>query len=432
MQSLEIKHKLIESLPVFKFKDWTLYGFCIGLDTIKSLDELEGSWFAWKRKVSGEVCLRADASASIRCYVTNVENKILISDDLDSLAIRVNSDINKTTKIHFENTGYLFGHRTIYETIYKIPPLTTLCFREEEVFIKDHFYDLNKLTFDFAAFETLFSKLPINNLKVLLMYSGGSDSHALAMLLKSKGIPYEAVFLDDGNRNGDRKRALKQAAKSGIKLCVLPINEDGTIENDIAEIMTYDKHYSKLHFYGMREVARLYGTELIIINGQGADTLFALGPSEMSIQSFLKRVAIHFDGLLYRIATLVLSVFYKKKMLLKKSNKADLYASFSVFKNYLFSKVDVEMEAWKQFFKDDRFLHSSKWKQLLSIKRFGFLGGSDNQVVVKSCHYSGIYRVFLPFSSSIAMRIALGIEDTSRITRITRPKQEIRRYAKIR
>ena len=65
------------------------------------------------------------------------------------------------------------------------------------------------------------------------------------------------------------------------------------IEEAIRRKMFFDRHYSKIHFYGVAELVKKWGADIVMINGQNSDAILSFGPSETKLTSYLKRYLLY-------------------------------------------------------------------------------------------------------------------------------------------
>ena len=430
MQSLKVDHPIIQGEPTLSFGGWQIWGFVVGQDVKNDLAELEGSWIAIKENEAGQIEIRADASASVRVYTAKKDEVIYCYGDLDDLAQVVGAGLNEGLKAHFDETGYFFAHRTCYTEVYRVPPLCTITWGEEESpILNDHFYSLPPESSLFGDLESRVNHIDKDE-KIILMFSGGADSLAIALALKKQNREFTCVFLDDGKRDPERVRASLKAMEFGLDFEAISVKDDGSLESEIQRLQKYDKHYASLHFYGARQIARQFGKNILVLNGQGADTLFGLGPTEASLQSLLKRLALYSNEMAFIFSNVLLALLYRRQMLLSSKNEDSYFASFLVFRNYLFGKTEHSIALWDSVFMNESFKCSAKLTKLLSIKRLGFLAGSDNQVVYNSLRCNGIMKIFLPFSSARAIAFAKNRMMQNPSELVWGPKSFINNYVK--
>lgn len=415
--NLEIcNHSKMQLLTPFVKDGWTCYGYIIETD-LPGMINSDGCWFAYKIE-DDRILFLSDSSASIRVYFIKRDETVYISDDLDYLAERFDCSLAKDEYNMFLAQGYQFGLRTIFDGIWKLAPCTQITIEKRGISVHDYFYQL------IPSFNLNAISHSLRNLRgeeIVLMFSGGMDSKFLANTLQDLKIPCHLVFLDDGRRNRDKNRALKEADKLNLKLNIIEIESDGTEESVIKEKQKYDRHYSVLHYYGAKEIVKRYGDQVVVVNGQGSDTILALGPSEKSLQSLLKRVALNSGGILFGVVNSLLGIIYRKRLIIN-SNSLDYWISMAQLWRYMLIADTYRAESVVESIVSEDFQLSKDWIKKLSLKRLGFLSGSDNQVVINSLYNAGIKKVYLPFSSVSLLCYSKGLSQSSFVSRVFRPK----------
>ena len=384
--------------------------------------EIEGIWFAIKIE-NNFIEIISDVCSSHRVYYETINNVLFLYDTLDKIK---NKEINENAQIYFNENGYFFGSDTIYTSIYRLPGLVKTKVTETKITETDLFFSIKNNNTDFKSDLIFFLKESTkerHNSKVILMFSGGFDSIAIAKCLIELDINFTSIFFDDCKRDGERKKALKSAKKLNLDFEIIKLELGDELDYLIDRYQKFDKHYSKLHYYAAREISELYGNDSYVINGQGSDSVLSLGPSETSLQSFLKRAALYSPWPLRFFINLLLSLIYRKLLYIgNDSNK--FYQSFSSFKRYLLINYENKCSSYLNLTTSKLFIDSSKIKKLLSIKRFGFIMGSDNQVVINSLKAFNINRIIMPFSSVFMFKHS--IYNTDRFKEIYSPKKIVK------
>ena len=385
--------------------------------------EIDGMWIALKVS-DKKIEMIADACGSIRTYYKMNGNTLILFDTLNE---NEKLEKNKAGEDYFIENGYFFGTDTIYKKIYRLPGLIFTEITNSEITESDMFFKISPPINNFKFDLNWFLKKSINNSNnqgVYLMFSGGSDSVCLANSLNELNIEFKAIFFDDSKRENDKIQAIKVAKNLNLDFEVVKLKIEDNLDCLIEKYQKFDKHYSKLHYYAAKELVIRYGEDINVINGQGSDSVLSFGPSEVSIQSFLKRIAIYSPFFLRIPINILLSIIYHKTLYLGLKNN-QFYESFSSFKRYLFVNSKNNCFSYKRLVSSDGFLKSSNTAKLLSIKRLGFLMGSDNQVVINSLKSFNVDSIILPFSSLFMFRHS--IYNVNRVKEIFLPKYLIKR-----
>lgn len=396
--------------PIFKNK------------TELNFHDIEGIWIAIKKE-NFFIEIISDVCGSHRVYYETINNVLFLYDNLDNTNCK---EINENGQTYFNENGYFFGSDTIYKSVYRLPGLVKTVIKEDKITETDLFFSIQNNNIDFKSDLILFLKESLKervNSNVILMFSGGFDSISIAKSLIELDVNFKAVFFDDCRRDAEKLKAVKSAKKLNLNFEIIKLEIGDELDYLIDKYQKFDKHYSKLHYYAARMISELYGRDSYVINGQGSDSILSLGPSELSLQSFLKRAAIYSPWFLRFFINLLLSLIYRKLLYIRNdSNK--FYQSFSSFKRYLLVNYANKCSSYLNLISSKDFIYSSKIRKLLSIKRFGFIMGSDNQVVINSLKAFNINRIIMPFSSVFMFKHS--IYSIDRFKEIYSPKKIVK------
>ena len=179
---------------------------------------------------------------------------------------------------------------------------------------------------------------------------------------------------------------MKIAKENNFNLLSIDINLNNIDEKKIVNSMLFDFHFSILHFEGLKKIKKIFGKNINIICGQSADSLFSYGASASTVSHLYSRISFFYNNLfLSFIAKFFLEKKYKRKILFFNIKKEYLF--FLSFYYYLFleKKLYLRSNKIRQTVDDLKLKLINKKDFLMYLKIFGFLQGSDNQVVVKSC-----------------------------------------------
>ena len=190
---------------------------------------------------------------------------------------------------------------------------------------------------------------------------------------------------------------MKIAKENNFNLLSIDINLNNIDEKKILNNMLFDFHFSILHFEGLKKIKKIFGKNINIICGQSADSLFSYGASASTVSHLYSRISFFYNNLfLSFIAKFFLEKKYKRKILFFNIKKEYLF--FLSFYYYLLveKKLYLRSNKIRQTVDDLKLKLINKKDFLMYLKIFGFLQGSDNQVVVKSCIINN-FNLIMPY-----------------------------------
>ncbi len=243
--------------------------------------------------------------------------------------------------------------------------------------------------------------------KIILCFSGGVDSTLLALLLKEAGLPFDAVFFKpepfykEAYIDYCRARYTANQLSLELKEVEIPLVEAIKGGGEIARTIPFDRHFSLLHFYGMHQISEKYGNDIVVLNGQGADSILSFGPSSKSKGDLAARALIYKPfGLVARVAASLVN-FKNHHNISAPSNETEFLRAFFDHYNY-YTVLQNDSEQSNNEYIDRviepiavKFVNQSSL--LMYLKIYGFLQGSDNQVVLQAARSAGISNVVLPY-----------------------------------
>lgn len=340
-----------------------------------------------------------------RIYYWNKEYDLFVTDDV--FRFLSEDDLKKFEIDEFENEyfnrhGYTSGDSTRWEKIKKIAPSSLFTVDKNGINIQST-WKLNdiKNTPNDAAFKESIYESVINTLKplansnrpIVLCFSGGKDSTYLAKIMNHLGIHYDMAFFRDYTLKVNNKefiKANKQAGLLGKQLKVIDITnlKDYETEERIRLFNIFDKHYCRYHFYGLEELKKQYGSNLIIVNGQNADSILSYGPSEEKMTSLMKRYLLYGSNtFLKKMFAAAIGFAFRKKFKVPESDTERLCAFYDNFKYCLLLDKD-NSPSYTTWLKDKIFyLTKSATGKALDVKYMylksqSYMQSSDCQVVV--------------------------------------------------
>ena len=245
--------------------------------------------------------------------------------------------------------------------------------------------------------------------EVVLFFSGGVDSTLLALLLRVSKRVFYPVFMKARPFYRDNYesylRAEANASYLGLHLHEIEIDiesNDGTLAA-IARAMPFDRHPARLHFGALDQIQKRYGSDIIILSGQGADNVLSFGPSGRTKGDFAARALIyHAYGVLAKAAAKAVGRALRGRFRAPVSEIEYLTAFFDP-QQYYAVLDDADPASYRQYIEAAvmRLAASLKSKPalLMYLKTFTYLQGADNQVVYASARKAGIERINLPYTS---------------------------------
>lgn len=364
------------------------------------------------------VKVTTDILGGYRVYYCNTGNgQVLISDDFIHLKGQlVNYTRNKYELQYWEKHGFTTGKGTFFKEILKVSPSSSLVINENSINEISYFKDISRepsIRFHVERvhedLSNTISRLKKYDKQVVLLFSGGRDSCLLLQYLIHYNIPYEAVFLKMNPisriGNQDLEKARVYAAQFDVKLNEIEIKLDRISQKEKLKIIAdqvLDKHYSLLHFMGLKKIKEKYGSDIIILNGQSSDSILSFGPSENSIMSLFRRNIMYSSTSFFsKLGLILLMLKTRKAFRLARNTEDSLVALFDEYKytRVIESSKSEDYLAYLSNYiidktKDLQSFHSKE----MYTKILSFCQGSDNQVVVKSALENGL-NVLMPFAT---------------------------------
>ena len=392
------------------------FGFPISNNFDLEYNNYKGSWIKIKI-TSKNVEVVTDIIGAYRLYYTKLKDIIYISDNYQFLLEKIKKvELNEMEYEYWKKHDYTTGGNTLFKKIKKFKPATVNKISsleiEENLYFKDLKSNPNELMHTKKVFNDLndtFSNIKKNNKKIVLMFSGGKDSCLLALFLIQHKINFVAVFLKIEptfkHANLDFQKVTKVAEALNIKLKIIKINLHSFSEKEQLEIslnQLMDKHFTPLHYIGVKKIKENYGKEILIVNGSTSDSIFTFGPSESSIISYLRRnMMFKPKSILSKIGIILLNFKTKKHFKIGKNKKEQLLA---LMDEYRYCRVldTKKTDKYYNYLSSKLFFAEKKLTNYLSLemyaKTFTFLQGSTQQIVNNSCKYYQIKSI-MPFAS---------------------------------
>lgn len=361
-----------------------------------------------------------DILGGYRLYYTKINNQWFFSDDYQYLldSLKCQPSIDKQQLCYWKNHRYTLASGTLFKEIKKLLPASHLTINADTIAIESYFKDYsnrpcyksiirNGYSIIAGQLQKVYNDNPLS--KFLLFYSGGSDSTFLLMMLKKLEIPFECVLIRYNPRWSVSEKEYCEAIN---KLKALGISDYRILDIDLNEAlknhvetakkeMLFDRHIS-VHFYETyKRVAETWNDDVVIVNGQSADSILSFGPSDLIPGFFVKRCILYSNWLTNLILDPLIRVYLKDKFRMPWTERGKLRSMldeweyfFAIRKECSYLSLindtldEIELSGLKQF--------PSK---RMYAKIISFLQGPDNQVVIRAANHFGIHKVIMPFTA---------------------------------
>lgn len=409
----------------------TLFGFpLLDNDIIPDLhDSFEEflqrtkGYFAFIHHECNKITISTDITGGYRLYISRAGTNILISDDFYWLVNQTSApglSWNENEYLFWVRHRYTTGRGTFFNEIEKLEPASIYSISVEGVnkrcwfpYVK-HYPSVDRhVQLVHEDLLTTFEGLKKLSHHCILFFSGGIDSLLLAMLAKEYHLSHSLVFLRSNPRYHENEKdvfkALAGADFLGKPLEMIEVDlhlSDTSRLRKISHYQILDRHLCLLHYGGMEDIRNRYGDNCIVVNGQSSDSILSFGPSSHGIGGIARRILMlpETSLLLKRIATVAI-----------KAKKHSKNYSIPVGLNQ-FLEAFFDEESYIALIDRNRSQDYSRYLQsfiteikdvredvllsvMMRLKLFGFLQGSDNQVVLRSAHSVGIHQVIMPYAT---------------------------------
>ena len=418
----------MQSVPAYESSDTKVWGFVWeGLELLLNeewsvgvLNSISGYFFAIRNR-DHKIQMANDFLAGYRVYFVKTKNVITISEDYCVLM-----DIMKEQVRHIEGDqeeiAYWKKHRytlnkgTLIRNLKKFSPATLVTIDGERVAESTYYKNVSRKTDSRKLLENNFEIVKRElialyesnvNKTFILFYSGGVDSTLLLLLCKELKIPVKCLLI--------RYQPMWSVNIQDIAFAQKNLERYG-MDNDIIDVDLYDayKRFGKnamsdmlfdrhlaVHFYETyRTVSERYGDDVVIINGQSADSILSFGPSLFTKGNMIKRMILAFSqgpiSIIGKAICRIINSSYDMP-----SGKDEACYAMLDDTNYLFL-TDRKCQYNDMLKREVNEMYSlgidSYEGMRMYCKMIGFLQGSDNQVVIRAANKSGIHSVCMPFT----------------------------------
>jgi len=375
-----------------------------------------------------------------RVYAKVNKGVPLFSEDLDCILDGTES-LNKYETYLYEIKGYTSRHFTLYENVYRLIGSQIYTFNMEGGFLSEMLIEPGELSVkktDFPAFEKIvnetFKHFFDYNRRNVIQFSGGVDSLVLAMYASGQSYDYSLLTGRMRNPSLDQNQydVISSVKKSFLLNAAIDIVDVDLLSNKFKDFheslknkMRFERHFGKLH---IQLAEYLKGSDCLVVNGQNADSIICLGPSErFNISLSVRGVLSGFKGALSRffissyitkvVNTLPEGSVDSTKKFLKRSSKFKVFKSKSEYflSNMFFGLGYLPVVTLEYDFEDEfyQYLHDnyidpySRYSidEVLFISKLQmFMHGGDHRVVLCSNEEVGL-DVCLPFTTLAMLRL---------------------------
>lgn len=372
-----------------------------------------------------ELKVTSDLIGGYKIYYWQQGDDIYISDDIYEVLIATEKfEIDTNDLRYFERHGYLLCDRTFRRGLYRLSPCSTLVVNEKGLTVASNWTlgnvirqpDERKYVDAVrSAVDESLGQLQGAKEKIILCFSGGTDSLYLAKRMMALSIDFDIVFWTTDHQ------ALK-TAKKGAKLInkdliVIDVSDySKELQKVVSKEMFFDKHYSRIHYVGCQKIVEKYGSGVILVNGQNSDSILTYGPSETKFTSYWKRYFMYGENYFIKwIYKTIIEIGFRRRFIVPKTEGDMNRALLDNFKYCLILDKNEPSEYQKyldNFLKEikDKIFFSNQNNLWMYIKTITHITGSDTQVCVNSARHFG-FQLLLPFATENFMRAALAYKD---------------------
>lgn len=445
-------HFSMQSQPDYSHNGVNVWGYVYkGLEILLSgewskekLLGVNGYYFAIK-ECDDAISITNDITGGYRCYYVMKDDILYVSDRYVTLFDTVlggKATLNEGMYEYWKKHRYTLDDDTLFKDLHKFSPAALVSFHHGGLYVDTYFPDCmrtpNYKKIVYGIHNDVKEQLMSiyhqeRDKKFVVFYSGGADSTYLLLTMRELKIPFQCVTIRYIPRWSLNE---PEVAKAIMNMENLGINDYEVIDvnlNDalkqygdiVTDELLFDRH-TAVHFYATySKIVEQFGKDIVIINGQSADSVLSFGPSVKRKSDLVKRILLYSHSWMARWYDIPIKCVSKRYRMPR--NSEEKYEAFLDDNNYFFL-VDTKCpykNVLEKVHKDRRILnlanHESK---CLYLKTIGFLQGPDNQVVLKSARHFGIKSIVMPFvAPSVMMRVA---QYKNNAREIVNPKYAVR------
>lgn len=384
-----------------------------------TLNSISGYYIAVRTEKNTIVVVN-DILGGYRLYYARIDGKWCFSDDYQYLLKRLNCKptIDELQLKYWMNHRYTLSSGTLFNEIKKLPPATRLTVNVESLEVKSYFNDYENTPCYKRLMEKGYSVISEQLCEAyknnrhstfLLFYSGGTDSTFLLKTLQKLKIPFECVLIRYSPRWSVSEKEYSEAIN---KLRAFGITDFKTLDVDLNEAinnhvetaakeMLFDRHLS-VHFYETyKRVMETWGDDVVIVNGQSADSILSYGPSDLIPGFFVKRCILYSNWLTNLILDPLIRIYLNNEFRMPWTRREKLRSMLDEWEYFFAIRRNCPYVSLLNRTLDDenvkRLKHFASKRMYLKI--ISFLQGPDNQIVIQAANHFGINKVIMPFTA---------------------------------
>ena len=413
-----------------------------------TLNSISGYYVAIRTEKNTTVIVN-DILGGYRLYYARIDGKWCFSDDYQYLLKRLNCKptIDELQLEYWTNHRFTLSSGTLFNEIKKMPPATRFTVDIDNLNVESYFNDYGNTPCYNRLMENGYSVISEQLCEVyknnshstfLLFYSGGTDSTFLLKTLQRLEIPFECVLIRYNPRWSVSEEGYYEAIE---KLRTFGINDYKTLDVDLNEALTnhvetakkemlFDRHLS-VHFYETyKRVAETWGNDVVIVNGQSADSILSFGPSDLIPGFFVKRCILYSNWLTNLFLEPLVRVYLKNEFRMPWTKRGKLRSMLDEWEYFFAIRKNCPyVSLLNETLEDEnvkRLKHFAAKRMYLKI--ISFLQGPDNQIVIQAANHFGINKVVMPFTAPAFIYNV--VRNKSNIREIFRGKYFVRDHNK--
>lgn len=396
--------------------DYVFFGHPLG--NLKSTDynNIRGSWLKI-RITESKIEIVTDIIGTYRLYYLKDKKGLHISDNYIFLLNKISEiKINKFEYDFWKTHDFTTGGKTFFIGLNKFKPATENII-QNNILVENLYFKNLPLIRDsqkhtekvFEDLNETFKSIKSLNKKVILMFSGGKDSCLLAFFLMRHKINFKSVFLKlEPTFNQafiDLQKVKRISSFLNLDTEIISVNLNSFSEEEftkIQQLQLIDKHFTPIHFKGVEEITRIYGKDILILNGSTSDSIFSFGPSENSKISYIRRHMMFSPrSIISKLGVKMLNFKTKRAF---KLGETDDELILALMDEYKYCRV-LDKSKSKEYY--EYLLHELAFaKNTLTnfnslemyAKNYTFLQGTTQQIIHNSCRYNQV-KYLMPFAS---------------------------------
>lgn len=414
----------IEQNPYYQGNNIKLYGFPI-LESFnispnqinQNIDKYFKGYFLCILEEKGNIIIQNDLFGNFKLFYRYYDNGFIkFSDNWENLLLPSDQlTKDKDQYAYFLDHKFTLGDSTFFKEIKKVVPGSKIIISKNKVNFNSRFVNQTNKPFKIHTFyKSIVSDLTHTLLelkktpkKIILLFSGGTDSKVLAHMLKNLNIPFIAVtFLSRSNKDNnflEVNRAIKVAKLLKLNHKIIEVTDysDTDLIKKYVNSLFFDKVWENyFYFKGLSTLKEIYGTDIILISGQGSDSLFSFGPTEWVFGSLATRIMINYPlSFIAKLFTFLTNLKFNTNFKYPKNKKEVPMSLLDEFRYKPVIRRNRNQKIFDSFYsiigKENYNFHTSLYYQ----KIFGFIQGKDNSGTVWGAKTLGLNLIVLPFMS---------------------------------